>query len=47
VATITLQNFFQLYDKICGDDRHGDDRRPQILEDLQARDVISIPTTES
>ena len=37
LATITLQNFFKLYKKICGHDRHGHDRGRRVLEDLQAR----------
>ncbi len=37
LATITLQNFFKLYDKICRHDRHGHDRGRRVLEDLQAR----------
>ena len=36
LATITLQNFFKLYDKICRHDRDGHDGGVRVLEDLQA-----------
>ena len=37
LATITLQNYFRLYDKLGRDDRHGDDRGRRVRPDLQAR----------
>ena len=35
LATITLQNYFRLYDKLSGHDRHGADRGDRVHEDLQ------------
>ena len=37
LATITLQNFFKLYKKLVGHDRHGHDRGERVLQGLQAR----------
>ena len=37
LATITLQNFFKLYDKICGMTGTAMTEAARILEDLQAR----------
>ena len=37
LATITLQNYFRLYDKLVRDDRHGHDRGRRVQPDLQAR----------
>ena len=37
LATITLQNFFRMYDKLVGHDRHGHDRGLRAQLDLQAR----------
>ena len=37
LATITFQNYFRLYDKLAGHDRHGDDRGRGAAQDLQAR----------
>ena len=37
LATITLQNFFKLYDKICGMTGTAMTEASRILEDLQAR----------
>ena len=37
LATITLQNFFKLYKKLCGHDRHGHDRGDRVLQDLRPR----------
>ena len=37
LATITLQNYFRLYDKLSGHDRHGADRGDRVHEDLQPR----------
>ena len=37
LATITFQNYFRLYDKLAGHDRHGDDRGRGVPQDLQAR----------
>ena len=36
LATITFQNYFRMYKKAGGHDRHGQDRRRRVLEDLQA-----------
>ena len=36
LATITLQNYFRLYDKLSGHDRHGADRGDRVHEDLQS-----------
>ncbi len=36
LATITYQNFFRLYDKLSGDDRHRADRGHGVHEDLRA-----------
>ena len=45
LATITFQNYFRLYDKLSGHDRHGDDRGRGVLQDLQAsRSWPSRPT---
>ena len=35
LATITLQNYFRLYDEALGDDRHGPDRGGRAAPDLQ------------
>ncbi len=35
LATITLQNYFRLYDKLAGHDRHRPDRGDRVHEDLQ------------
>ena len=37
LATITLQNYFRLYEKLSGHDRHGADRGRRAAPDLQAR----------
>ena len=37
LATITLQNYFRLYDEALRHDRHGDDRGLGVRQDLQAR----------
>ena len=37
LATITLQNYFRLYEKLVRDDRHGADRGRRAAPDLQAR----------
>ena len=37
LATITFQNYFRLYEKLVGHDRHGDDRAGGVLQDLRAR----------
>ncbi len=37
LATITLQNYFRMYDKLSGHDRYGDDRGVRAELDLQAR----------
>ena len=37
LATITLQNYFRMYDKLAGHDRHGADRGDRVHEDLRAR----------
>ena len=37
LATITLQNYFRLYDKLGGHDRHRGDRGRRVRPDLQAR----------
>ena len=37
LATITLQNYFRLYDKLVRHDRHGADRGQRVPPDLQAR----------
>ena len=36
LATITLQNYFRMYDKLAGHDRHGAHRGDRVHEDLQA-----------
>ena len=36
LATITLQNYFRMYDKLAGDDRYGADRGHRVHEDLRA-----------
>ena len=36
LATITLQNYFRLYDKLAGHDRHGAHRGDRVHEDLQS-----------
>ena len=35
LATITLQNYFRLYDKLSGHDRHGAHRGDRVHEDLR------------
>ena len=37
LATITLQNYFRLYDKLVGHDRYRPDRGRRAARDLQAR----------
>ena len=37
LATITLQNYFRLYEKLSGHDRYGPDRGQRAAPDLQAR----------
>lgn len=37
LATITLQNYFRLYDEAFGDDRNSRDRGRGVRLDLQAR----------
>ena len=37
LATITLQNYFRLYEKLGRHDRYGDDRGVGVRQDLQAR----------
>ena len=37
LATITLQNYFRLYDKLVRHDRYGHDRGRRVPPDLQAR----------
>ena len=37
LATITLQNFFRLYEQALRHDRYGDDRGRRVPPDLQAR----------
>ena len=37
LATITFQNYFRLYEKLRGHDRHGDDRAGGVLQDLRPR----------
>ena len=37
LATITLQNYFRMYDKLAGHDRHRPHRGDRVHEDLQAR----------
>ena len=37
LATVTLQNYFRMYDKLVGHDRHGRDRGRRVHEHLQAR----------
>ncbi len=45
LATITYQNYFRLYDKLAGHDRHGADRGDRVHEDLRAsRSCRSRPT---
>ena len=36
LATITLQNYFRMYDKLAGHDRHRADRGDRVHEDLRA-----------
>ena len=36
LATITLQNYFRLYEKLLRHDRHGHDRGRGVPPDLQA-----------
>ena len=35
-ATITLQNYFRMYEKLCRDDRHGGDGGRRVSQDLPA-----------
>ena len=37
LATVTLQNYFRLYDEALGHDRYGRDRGRGVHEHLQAR----------
>ncbi len=37
LATITLQNYFRMYDKLVGHDGHGGHRSGRVRQDLQAR----------
>ena len=37
LATVTLQNYFRLYEQALRHDRHGDDRGLGVRQDLQAR----------
>ena len=37
LATVTLQNYFRLYEKLSGHDRYGHDRGLRVRQDLQAR----------
>ena len=37
LATITFQNYFRLYEKLVGHDRHGHDRAGGVLQDLRPR----------
>ena len=36
-ATITIQNYFRMYEKLGGHDRYSADRSRGVLQDLQAR----------
>ena len=44
VASITFQNYFRLYKKLCWNDRHSGHRGVRVPADLRARDVVVIPT---
>ena len=45
-ATITLQNYFRLYDKLGGHDRHGDDRgQPSSCRSTSSAWSRSRPTS--
>ena len=37
LATITIQNYFRMYEKLGGHDRHRRDRGDRVLPDLRAR----------
>ena len=43
LATITLQNYFRLYDKLARHDRHGDDRGREF-DKIYRLGVVPIPT---
>ena len=40
LATITFQNYFRMYSKLGGHDRHGRDRGRRVRQDLQARGAL-------
>ena len=44
LATITFQNYFRIYKKLAGHDRHRRHRGRGVPQDLQARRHASIPT---
>jgi preprotein translocase subunit SecA len=46
LATITLQNFFKLYDKICGMTGHRHDRSGEFWK-IYELEVIAIPTNRA
>ena len=45
LATITLQNYFRMYDKLAGNDRHRRDRGRRVRPDLQASVCCRSPPT--
>ena len=45
LATITFQNYFRMYKKLGGHDRHGRDGSGRVRQDLQARSHRRSPRT--